>query len=48
MSLVQAMGGELTVTSQPGNTVFTVALPPEPRASKPPRSHASADSVAPA
>ena len=27
MNIVQSMGGELSVTSEPGNTVFTVALP---------------------
>ena len=48
MSIVQSMGGELTVTSRPGNTVFTVALPAEPRSSKPPRARVGADLAVPA
>ncbi len=30
MSIVQSMGGELTVASEPGHTIFTVSLPVEP------------------
>ena len=30
MSIVESMGGELTVASEPGNTIFTVVLPVEP------------------
>lgn len=38
MNIVQAMGGELTVTSVAGATVFTVSLPSDPIASRVPRS----------
>ena len=39
MNIVQAMGGELTVASEPGSTVFTVSLPTEARSARPPRSN---------
>ena len=38
MSIVQSMGGELTVSSVPGSTVFTVSVPVEQRTTRPPRS----------
>ena len=48
MSIVQSMGGELTVASQPGNTVFTVSLPVESRPSMPGRSRNREDVAVPA